>query len=192
LEPPGRPSRWSFFRRMSRSPGPPVAALLFLSGGLGPGHPFDTDYGDAVGGGACRHREAKPPDAPRPDLADVPIPAPGHAAALVQPLDPDPNAPGVHRSVVEHTPTHRLQARNRWVYLPLYPQGRSSRRFLSLACRWAQGQQAHESQWPHQSRGHTCIRHSITWSARCRRDGGIVRPRALAVLRLMTSSNVVG
>ena len=33
--------------------------------------------------------------------------------------------------------------------------------------------------------------HSITWSARCRSDGGIVRPRALAVLRLMTSSNLV-
>src|SRR6266851_1043582 len=33
---------------------------------------------------------------------------------------------------------------------------------------------------------------SITWSARCRSDGGIVRPRALAVLRLMTSSNLVG
>jgi hypothetical protein len=30
-------------------------------------------------------------------------------AALVQPLNPDPNAPGVHRSVVEHTPTHRLR-----------------------------------------------------------------------------------
>jgi hypothetical protein len=34
--------------------------------------------------------------------------------------------------------------------------------------------------------------HSITWSARCSSDGGIVRPRALAVLRLMTSSNLVG
>src|SRR5262249_6282796 len=34
--------------------------------------------------------------------------------------------------------------------------------------------------------------YSITWSARCSRDCGIVRPRALAVLRLMTSSNFVG
>jgi hypothetical protein len=58
----------------TRSPGPPAATLLFLSGGLGPGHPFDTDDGDPVGGGACRHGEAKPPDAPRPDLANVPIP----------------------------------------------------------------------------------------------------------------------
>jgi len=32
----------------------------------------------------------------------------------------------------------------------------------------------------------------ITWSARRRRDGGIVRPRALAVLRLIASSNFVG
>src|SRR5262245_65285642 len=32
----------------------------------------------------------------------------------------------------------------------------------------------------------------ITSSARTRRDGGIVIPRALAVLRLMTSWNVVG
>jgi hypothetical protein len=64
-------------------------------------------------------------------------------AALVQPLNPDPNAPGVHRSVVEHTPTHRLQARNRRVHLPLYPQGCSSHRILSLAC-----------EVPHQSRSH--------------------------------------
>jgi len=32
------------------------------------------------------------------------------------------------------------------------------------------------------------LHHSITWSARCSSDCGIVRPRALAVLRLMTSS----
>ena len=32
------------------------------------------------------------------------------------------------------------------------------------------------------------IAYSITWSARCKSDWGIVRPRALAVLRLMTSS----
>ena len=36
------------------------------------------------------------------------------------------------------------------------------------------------------------IAYSITWSARCRSDGGIVRPRALAILRLITSSNVAG
>ena len=34
--------------------------------------------------------------------------------------------------------------------------------------------------------------HSITWSARSSSDGGIVSPRALAVLRLMTNSNFVG
>src|SRR5499433_683213 len=34
--------------------------------------------------------------------------------------------------------------------------------------------------------------HSMTWSARARRDGGIVRPSALAVLRLITSSNLAG
>jgi hypothetical protein len=34
--------------------------------------------------------------------------------------------------------------------------------------------------------------HSITSSARARSVGGIVRPRARAVLRLMTSSNLVG
>jgi len=36
------------------------------------------------------------------------------------------------------------------------------------------------------------IHHSITRSAPDRMDGGIVRPSALAVLRLMTSSNFVG
>src|SRR6185503_18086245 len=35
-------------------------------------------------------------------------------------------------------------------------------------------------------------RHSITWSARCSSVGGIVSLSAFAVLRLMTSSNVVG
>src|SRR6185436_5806662 len=34
--------------------------------------------------------------------------------------------------------------------------------------------------------------HSITWSACCRSDWGIVRPRTFAVLRLRTNSNVVG
>jgi hypothetical protein len=35
-------------------------------------------------------------------------------------------------------------------------------------------------------------RYSITWSARSSTDCGIVRPRALAVLRLITNSNFVG
>ncbi len=34
--------------------------------------------------------------------------------------------------------------------------------------------------------------YSMTWSARPSSDGGTVRPRALAVFRLMTSSNFVG
>src|SRR5206468_4227925 len=36
------------------------------------------------------------------------------------------------------------------------------------------------------------VHHSISSSARRSSDGGIVRPRALAVLRLITSSNLVG
>src|SRR5262249_49329141 len=36
------------------------------------------------------------------------------------------------------------------------------------------------------------VYHSITSSARASTDGGMVRPRALAVLRLITSSNLVG
>src|SRR2546425_4565699 len=36
------------------------------------------------------------------------------------------------------------------------------------------------------------VHHSITWSARSSSDCGIVRPSALAVLRLITSSNFVG
>jgi hypothetical protein len=35
-------------------------------------------------------------------------------------------------------------------------------------------------------------RYSITWSARPSSDGGIVSPSAFAVLRLITSSNLVG
>src|SRR4029077_3589191 len=48
-----------------------------------------------------------------------------------------------------------------------------------------------------QRRGDACEefaprRHSITSSARARIDGGTVRPSVFAVLRLTTSSNVVG
>jgi hypothetical protein len=39
---------------------------------------------------------------------------------------------------------------------------------------------------------HSLAPHSITSSARARSVGGIVRPRAFAVLALMTSSNFVG
>jgi hypothetical protein len=42
------------------------------------------------------------------------------------------------------------------------------------------------------SKERATVYHSITSSARPSSDGGIVRPRALAVLRLMTSSNFVG
>src|SRR4029450_12925935 len=35
-------------------------------------------------------------------------------------------------------------------------------------------------------------RYWITWSARCSSDCGILKPRALAVLRLTTNSNLVG
>src|SRR5262245_25343215 len=42
----------------------------------------------------------------------------------------------------------------------------------------------------HVAESHTAVArtlHSMTWSARARSEGGIVRPRALAVLRLMTT-----
>ena len=47
----------------------------------------------------------------------------------------------------------------------------------------------HTSGLVHRSKKH---RHSINSSARSRNDSGIVSPIALAVLRLMTSSNLVG
>ena len=51
------------------------------------------------------------------------------------------------------------------------------------ARRGKQTESAEEGAAPH---------YSITWSARWSNDGGMVRPRALAVFRLMTSSNFVG
>src|SRR5438132_5786186 len=45
---------------------------------------------------------------------------------------------------------------------------------------------------PAEQRQQTAAVHSMTSSARARIDGGTVRPSALAVLRLTTSSNVVG
>src|SRR6202022_816633 len=104
------------------------------SGGLGRYHPFGIDYGHSEGGGARGHGEAKPPETLRRDLPEnVPLPARDHTAALVQPLDPDPNAPGVHRSVVEHPSTHRLKPLSRRVQLPSDPQAASAHTFLSLA-----------------------------------------------------------
>src|SRR5262249_4346159 len=53
-----------------------------------------------------------------------------------------------------------------------------------------------ESRLMHRSKRHlysiTSSLHSITSSARSRNDSGIVRPRALAVVRLITRSNLVG
>src|SRR5882724_2810705 len=43
----------------------------------------------------------------------------------------------------------------------------------------------------HNKTPHDAI-HSITWSARVSMVGGMARPSALAVLRLMTNSNLVG
>ena len=45
--------------------------------------------------------------------------------------------------------------------------------------------------FPEPDQEHAAVHHSITRSARSNSDGGIVRPSALAVLRLMTSSNFV-
>src|SRR5262249_9150378 len=42
------------------------------------------------------------------------------------------------------------------------------------------------------SKERAAVHHCMTSSARASRDGGIVSPRALAVLRLITSSNLVG
>jgi hypothetical protein len=42
------------------------------------------------------------------------------------------------------------------------------------------------------TRAHRSLLHSTTWSARSSSDGGMVRPSALAVLTLMTSSNFTG
>ena len=50
--------------------------------------------------------------------------------------------------------------------------------------------QAETSRWRHEPT--TDPSHSITSSARARSEGGTSRPSALAVFRLMTSSNLVG
>src|SRR6266481_4644370 len=54
------------------------------------------------------------------------------------------------------------------------------------------GLRACEEAAGHRAKERPPIHHWITSSARPSSDGGIVRPRALAVLRLMTSSNFVG
>src|SRR5689334_5784965 len=54
------------------------------------------------------------------------------------------------------------------------------------------GERRGEEHRPRASEECAPIHHWITSSARPSTDGGIVRPRALAVLRLMTSSNLLG
>src|SRR4030095_4912348 len=49
-----------------------------------------------------------------------------------------------------------------------------------------------EEHRPRASEERASVHHWMSSSARCSSDGGIVRPRALAVLRLMIRSNFVG
>src|SRR5262249_51220994 len=57
---------------------------------------------------------------------------------------------------------------------------------LRARCEWQRGRRAAEQG------DERAPFHSITSSARSRNEFGIVRPSALAVVRLMTSSNLVG
>src|SRR4029453_6787111 len=72
----------------------------------------------------------------------------------------------------------------RWVY---DRQSIHLRRLLRLG-----GQRRGEEASSYGADEESPIHHSITWSARCSSEGGILSPMALAVLRLITSSNVVG
>src|SRR5262249_45448314 len=58
-----------------------------------------------------------------------------------------------------------------------------------LLCRSGEGGRKHSRDGPKE---HAPVHYSTTWSARARSDCGIVSPSALAVLRLITRSNLVG
>src|SRR5262249_59949802 len=66
-----------------------------------------------------------------------------------------------------------------------FPLGRSLDSWISNTLIWGHSRAAEQ-------RDELAARHSITSSARSRNDSGIVRPSALAVVRLMTRSNFVG
>jgi hypothetical protein len=51
---------------------------------------------------------------------------------------------------------------------------------------------AHQRPGLDEHRARASTRYWMTWSARCRSVSGIVKPSALAVLRLINSSNLVG
>ena len=87
---------------------------------------------------------------------------------------------------------HRLATVGPWAGMyralpphePFTPQNLSSEKELDPACSadlWLPG----NGRAP-------LVRHSITSSARCNSDGGIVSPSAFEVFTLMTSSNLVG
>src|SRR5215472_3777477 len=59
---------------------------------------------------------------------------------------------------------------------------------MALACRWRSRPQHQKRTYAVQQK----MSYSISSLARCRNDSGIVSPIALAVVRLMTRSNLVG
>jgi hypothetical protein len=104
-------------------------------------------------------------------------------------------------AATSHKPTSRPVALPRPLRVPLIPcladgflLGRRHRAALertdqedSAQNGWKDLPQRSSSQWANR-----VWPYSITWSARPSSDGGIVSSRALAVLRLMTKSNLVG
>ena len=61
------------------------------------------------------------------------------------------------------------------------------RRLLSIG-----NERSNENTPAHDGHERSTVHHSMTWSARSSSEGGIVTPSAFEVLRLMTSSNLVG
>ena len=74
---------------------------------------------------------------------------------------------------------------------PLVAQGQQPGAMRLIGVLWAVARTGHATALP-TPRDECAAFHSITSSARARSEGGIVRPSALAVLKLMTNSSLVG
>src|SRR5262249_3736152 len=109
--------------------------------------------------------------------------------AAIRPSCIDGHVLAVHVTVVPHSLAKRVEkVLIRGLRLCAdEPDARAGGRFLPLS-----GERRAEQATGHGTEECPPLHYSITSSARARSDGGIVRPSAFAVLRLMTSSNLVG
>jgi len=119
------------------------------------------------------------------------LPGDGGAMETILVVDDEPDVRDLARDILEAQGYHTLEARDADEALRAagaHPD-RIPRHWL---CRLRLGGERRGEEGHEGGQEGTPLHYSITWSARCSSDWEIVRPSAFAVLRLITSSNLVG